>query len=242
VAKSLGDNQHIISARVYGSWFFNHDSEDLDIAVMIPSRRGVVEPGVYQELRDLRRELCLSTDCDIDLVPHTMDEVTNMQSPLWYPRYNPSLVSGKDIKGSMCIESSCNRTELASFADMTTYVLLDNRTICRRQLVRTLSKTEARIFVSKLLHGPGNALTRYACKHSLHYICSPSDLIQCFKHFDDIYNVDSTPAMNFLQKCKQGMNYGQALKLMLWYETLVSLVIYSETQAEQYSQVCENIG
>lgn len=242
VAEAIAENNLVIAARIYGSWFFNHDSEDLDIAIMIPSRLGVVELDVYQKLRDLREKLCLSTSCDIDLVPHTMDEITNLFSPMWYPRYNPSLVSGTDIKGRMPIESSCNRGEVASFADMATYVLLDNRTICRRQLVRTLEKAEARIFVSKLLHGPGNALTRYACRFSLRYICSPSDLVQCFRHFDDIYNVDSMPAMNFLQRCKKEMNYNQALQLMLWYETLISLVVHGESQAIAYNQVCKNIG
>ncbi|MBT3464822.1 hypothetical protein HN451_07550 [archaeon] len=241
ISKALNDSGQILSARIYGSWLYNEKSVDLDVAIMIPSQDGIVEPDVYRKLYELRKSLCDNTRHDIDLIPHTTDEKLNINSPLWYPRYNPSLVFGKNIKDKFPVQSSHTIKKLFNFSDLTAYVLFDNRTICRRQLVRSLNEEEARIFVSKLLHGPGNALSYYSYKNGLAYICPPSDLSECFVQFDKIYNVDSTPAMQFINQCKKGMLLEDALKLIHWYEHLIALIFHKDDYLQIYRDFCINI-
>lgn len=233
--------EQILSARIYGSWFYDEMTADLDIAVMVPSIDGIVNIEVYQTLNQIRQRLCELTHCDIDLVPHTMDETTNINSPLWHPRYNPSLVFGENIKGNFMIQPIYEKMSSTDFTGVTSNILLDNRTICRRQLIRSLTIDEARIFVSKLLHGPGNALTYYSLRNGLEYICAPSDLSSCFKNFDRLYRVDSVPAMQFLTKCKKELSLEDALELMFWYENLVALTLYGDAYIEPYQKVCLNL-
>lgn len=241
---NINDCEQILSARVYGSWFYDEKTADIDIAVMIPSNNGLVDSEVYKILYQLRKRLSDLTHCDIDLVPHTIDEVTNINSPLSHPRYNPSLVLGENIKGNFMIQpiyEMCDKMKSIDFIGITSNILLDNRTICRRQLVRSLTLNEARIFVSKLLHGPGNALTYYSLRHGLKYICSPSDMLSCLKNFDLLYNVDSTPAMQFFKKCKEKISFEDALRLMFWYENLVALTLYGNAYSESYQKACFNL-
>lgn len=173
----------VLSARLYGSWIHDERSVDVDVAVVVPSFQGMVDSDTYTVLRETRRELCRATECDVDLVPHTEDEFSDKRSPLWNPRYNPSLVFGETIKGAFPINPICGDDQLFGFMDLAAYVIHDNRTICRRQLARSLSEAEGRIFVSKLLHGPGNALTFFACQNGRPYLSSPSDLGECFARF-----------------------------------------------------------
>jgi len=238
----LSDYECIVAAKVYGSWLYNEQSVDVDIALLVQSLDGVVLEIDYRTLKKLRRILGQATKCDIDLVPHTYDELELLTSPLWYPRYNPSLIFGSDIKGEFPVKSITSKKKKFTFADLTMYVLLDNRTICRRQLIRSLTVQEARIFVSKLLHGPGNALTYHACVNHVPYEIPPSDITGCFHLFDDIYKVDSAPALSFLNQCKKGINFTQALQLMRWYEHLVVLVLKGERHMNSYQFVCMELG
>lgn len=137
-------------ARLYGSWLNREESIDLDVGVFIPSEQGVVDSVLYDTLRQLRHGLMARTEQDVDLVPHTSDELEDFRSPLYHPRYNPSLVSGKDLKGNLNIRPAYELNQSFDFGDLAVNVLLDNRTICRRQLVRSLRPEEGRIFVSKL--------------------------------------------------------------------------------------------
>ncbi|MDP4031342.1 MAG: hypothetical protein Q8P60_00550, partial [Pseudorhodobacter sp.] len=191
----------------------------------------------YRLLLILRDYLVAETGNDIDLVPHTMDELDDVRSPLWYPRYNPSLVSGKVVKGEFAISTITKSEQKFSFADLTAYVIHDNRTICRRQLVRSLQGESGRIFVSKLLHGAGNALTFHACQKKTEYLCSPSDIDQSFKILDGVYGVDSNPARAFLQSCKYSFDFEKGLLLMSWYESLVAMV-FDKANAHLYQTAC----
>lgn len=241
VVDALDICEQILSARVYGSWLYDEESVDVDIAVIIPSHYGIVESNVYRIIKNLRKKLCKQTECDIDLVPHTIDEITNINSPLWYPRYNPSLVFGKDIKGQFIVEPTYNKkADPSSFSDFVgraAYVILDNRTVCRRQMVRSFNRGEARIFVSKLLHGPGNALTYHSYSNGSEYLCPPSDMAASFENFDKIYGVDSTSAMQFLEQCKKSIFFNDALKLMLWYEHIVALTFHGPDYSQSYQNV-----
>lgn len=238
VEEALQDISCISSARVYGSWLYNELSVDMDIAVMVQSNFGVLSLEHYHVLRDFRSSLSAKTDQDIDLVPHTEDEFTDRNSPLWYPRYNPSLVFGRNIKGSFRVAPISTAAHTFSFADLTAYVLHDNRTICRRQLVRSFNGEEGRIFVSKLLHGPGNALTYQACRHKLNYAVPPSNLDGCFKAFDQFYGVDSASAIEFLSSCKKMIDFERGVLLMNWYESLFNLAIHGDQFKDDYQHIC----
>lgn len=232
----------IAHARIYGSWLYNEQSVDMDMAVIVRSKFGVVNPQDYRALRELRLSLCEKTGQDVDIVPHTDDEFVDRNSPLWYPRYNPSLVFGRNLKGDFQISSISTSAHLFSFADLTAYVLHDNRTICRRQLVRSFRGEEWRIFVSKLIHGPGNALTYHACRSKADYTIPPSNLGGCFDAFDRLYGVNSLPAIDFLHRCKESVDQEKAYSLMNWYEHLMNIVLHGDQFRAAYQRTCFLVG
>lgn len=242
IQDTLLEIECLSSARLYGSWLYNERSVDMDIAVMVQSDFGMIDPQHYRILHELRISLCEKTAQDIDLVPHTEDEFSDRNSPLWYPRYNPSLVFGRDMKGCFRIVPISTSMHSFSFTDLTAYVLHDNRTICRRQLVRSFNGAEGRIFVSKLLHGPGNALTYQACKQRMDYSIPPSNLEGCFEAFDRIYEVDSLPASAFLRTCKESIDFERGILLMNWYECLVNMVLRGDQFRTNYQNMCSSLS
>ncbi len=231
-----------LAARAYGSSLCNETSVDWDIAVVVPSTDGLVDSQVYVALKEVRHRLSDQFQADIDLVPHTRDEFADIRSPLWYPRYNPSLVFGRTLKGEFPLTAVHDRPDLFSFADLTAYVLLDNRTICRRQLVRELRGETGRIYLSKLLHGTGNALTYQACLNREPFSCSPSNLQESLGYFDIAYGVDSSRATDFFAESKRELTFPTALLLMQWYETLVNLVLKGTQHRLSYQKSCEALA
>jgi len=237
-------NKDILSALVYGSWLYSEKSADLDICVIIPSEDGIVEPDVYRRLKIERGKLSEKTAQSVDLVPHTMDEISDFRSDLHFPRHNPSLVSGPNIKGDLEIKPIFDKNESFTYADLAAHVLLDNRTICRRQIIRSLSPEESKIFSSKLLHGPGNALTYYSCKQKEPYLIPPSNWEGSINIFDLIYEVDSKPAYKYLLSCKNELSFGKASILLKWYEHLVAMVLHEDSDGKQkraYQEYCLEI-
>lgn len=243
VIRTLQVCDAVESARVYGSWLHDERSVDLDIAVIVASDRGIVDPADYATLRSLRGALVASTGHDIDLVPHTADEFHWPTSPFKSPRYNPSLVHGTDLKGKVTVDAIPRRHDTFDYAALAASVILDNRTITRRQLVRSLSREEARIYVSKLLHGPGNALTYRACNWHTDYLASPSDLDGCIDRFDEVFEVDTGPALAFLRGCKTGIGFEEACALMRWYEHLVAATLIGDAASRAaYDTACKGFG
>jgi len=229
LTKIIGKEKLIMAARIYGSSLYGESVVDLDIAIIIPSINGVVKHTTYVRLRKLREALCKTFKTDIDLVPHTIDEIKDINSPLWHPRYNPSLVFGRDIKGKFPVKSipydQSNGFNPASF------ILHDTRTITRRQAIRSLKSEEARIFLAKLSHGPGNALTYISfCKKQK---CSvdPSNTKLAFEIFSSKYNMNCKEMLSYIQKCKDviintsELPMKQALNVLSWYESLVMRVL-----------------
>jgi predicted nucleotidyltransferase len=100
ISEILGPEKSVLSARVYGSFLYGNSSADLDMAIMAKSNSGFVDISTYQRLLQLRYKLCRTIDLDVDLIPHTEDEVTERGSTLWNPRYHPSLKFGLDVKNS----------------------------------------------------------------------------------------------------------------------------------------------
>ncbi len=241
IADYLRNVDEVISALAYGSWYYDETSVDVDIAIIVPSSSGIVDRSVYISLKKHREMLVSKWKCDIDLVPHTQDEVEDIGSPLWYPRYNPSLVFGNSLKGNFYLRSTTDDQTKFDFKDLAGYVLYDNRTICRRQLIRSLEGESGRIYVSKLLHGIGNALTYNSCLLRKNYYCSPSNIRLAQKLFDNVYGVNSLPAEPFLLSCKKGLNFQKALSLMTWYENVVNLVLKGDEFKGSYEEICKSL-
>jgi predicted nucleotidyltransferase len=225
ISETLTAEDCIISGRVYGSFLNKNSSEDLDLAVMIPSDGGVVEKTVYERLLHLRSQLCKTLTLDVDLIPHTEDEVHERSSPLWNPRYHPSLRFGVDVKDEFPVPGRINEMQNPSI-----YVLHDNRTITRRQLLRQNTSENWRIFIAKLIHGPGNILTYLALKNGSEYLANPSDIGETFRIFDQIYESDSHSVITQFSEAKSLIKEGrftseQAVKLLNWYESLLGTVL-----------------
>lgn len=225
LSKIIRKEKFIKSALIYGSSLYSEDVIDLDVAIIIPSSCGIVNHSVYRRLYKTRGRLCKLFGIDIDLVPHTIDEMKDINSPLWHPRYNPSLVFGRNIKGKFYIRPLSRPTNPASF------ILHDTRTIARRQVIRSLKGEEARIFLAKLAHGPGNALTYLSFRGGKKYDLDPSNIKQAFEAFDIRYKLDSKEALSYIEDSKKillktgKLPIKKALNILSWYELLVMVVL-----------------
>ena len=234
LSEALREKEYVLSARVYGSFLTRAALPllpDLDLAVMIPSNNGVVEHDTYEKLHSLRSSLCDSLQHDIDLIPHTFDEVDEKNSPLWNPRYHPSLHFGTDVKSNFPIPASISYMQNSSV-----YVLLDNRTITRRQLLRPSSSENWRIFLAKLIHGPGNVLTLLALRNSYPYIANPSDIEESFRIFDQSFGTDSSTIVCRFQHAElliqqDNFSFQEATWFMRWYEALITTVLKYDQEA-----------
>ena len=225
LSKIIRKEKFIKSALIYGSSLYSEDVIDLDVAIIIPSSCGIVNHFVYRRLYKTRERLCKLFGIDIDLVPHTIDEMKDINSPLWHPRYNPSLVFGRNIKGKFPIRAVSRHISPASF------ILHDTRTIARRQVIRSLKGEEARIFLAKLAHGPGNALTYLSFCKGRKYDLDPSNIRQAFEEFDARYNLDSERILSYIEESKKillntgKLSMKRALNILSWYELLVQVVL-----------------
>ena len=129
------------------------------------------------------------------------------------------------------------------FQDIARYIMYDNRTVCRRQLLRSLEGEEGRVFVSKLIHGPGAALTYLACRQRVEYLAQPSDAETSFLVFDITYGTYSAGVLGFLRRHQRGIDFTAGLKLIRWYESLVRLVLHpdGDEHTAQYKETCRSL-
>lgn len=242
VKEALAEVPEVTSARAYGSSLYRSDTADVDVAVTVPSTDGCIEPMMYRRLHELRQSIARAFSCDLDLVPHTDDEWTDRNSPIWDPRHNPALCFGITLKGDFPISPSTLMNARDSVGN-SIYILYDNRTVCRRQLVRSLDGEYGRIFCSKLLHGPGNGLSVYAFRVREPYPCCPSDFERSFVVFDAIFGTDSANASEYLRSAKKNLNFDRALRLMEWYEKLMNVVRVGDANSKDaYNRVCETLS
>jgi predicted nucleotidyltransferase len=223
----------IQSALWYGSSLYSEDAPDFDIAIMIPSRNGVVDSLVYKKLYNVRKLLCKALEIDVDLVPHTEDELLNYNSPLWNPRYHPALCFGKNIKNqfpNLLPPSRLSKLKF-NYSDLIVSRLFDTRTVTRRQLIRSMQCEESRIFIAKLSHGVGNALTYISLINHQNYLSDPSDIKSSFKIFDSVYKISSERILLLINECKNIVSKGRnlsskkILNMMSWYEYLLHCVL-----------------
>jgi predicted nucleotidyltransferase len=238
LAEAFAATESIESAIIYGSWLHDPLSRDVDIAIMVKNQRGVIAPEIYRELWALRLKLSNKLNQDVDLVPHTQDELDNYNTPIWYPKTNPALCSGYPLKGEILLRPFSLLHCFFRTDDIATYFLHDNRTICRRQILRHLDGESGRIFVSKMLHGPANALTLVACRRHQRFISSTADLKENFGMFDIVFEVDSSPARPFLFDCKRSFSFERAILLLNWYEHLQAMVLTGNEAISRYQNYC----
>jgi|GEM_PF-1633129 len=232
----------VLSAGVYGSWLYHLESSDIDIALVIKSKNGVVDSESYRIHNQYRTLLSEEICMDVDLVPHTEDEIDDLNSPLWYPKSNPSLCYLYPLVGTLLIKPITAVRQDYKLEDVAAFLIHENRTVCRRQLTRTVTGECGRIFVSKMLHGTANALTYYACRGRSGFVCTPSDLNDCFNKFDFYFDLDSRPAKEYLFESKKTFNFNRALNLMKWYEHLLGFVLYGCPTSKDYNDFCKQIA
>ncbi len=177
-------------------------------------------------MRKTRKELIRALyGEDVDLVPHTEDELHTKMSPLKFPRYNPSLVYGVPLKGGFSVSRPDPNTSYTP-ADIAEWVLSDTRTITRRQILRPTGEREIRIFISKLAHGPGNYLTLWSYRENIgDYLENPSNIEGSFETFEEITGVKILDALNWVRTLKHGISNGHfspddAFPLITWYEIM----------------------
>lgn len=229
----------IQTVKIYGSWL-RQDGVDIDIAIIINNaKNGIVPASVYNLLLDIRQQLMAISETDTDLICHSEDEVDDIRSPLWHPRYNPSLISGLTIKGKFPISACSLKNTLFSYADICACTLFDHRTLCRRQMLRPFNQGSAEFILNKFLHGPANAITYYYCQHHKNLPSSMPDIIQSFLCFDNCYSTCSKRALERLSVLKD-LNFEIALPFMNWYESLISF-IFGRSSQELYLRACEKL-
>lgn len=222
LSEALQREPAITSGRVYGSSLTRTDEKpDVDLAIMVVSDKGVVEGETYARLKEMRHSLCEQTGCDIDLIPHTEDEVLDAGSPLWNPRYYPSLVQGVDVKSIFPLPKA-----ITALQDASAYILHDNRTITRRQLLRVNGTGNWKIFVSKLVHGPGNVLTYLHLHERFPWLANPSETELCFEILDKVQRTDSRGMIERFKQARVRIEEGtftfeEGVVLMNWYEDLL---------------------
>ena len=225
IRETLSSKEYIRSGLVYGSSLLTwQETPDIDTAVMVDSFDGVVAREVYQDLKDTRKFLCQTTGCDIDLVTHTEDEINDESSPLFNARYYPSLKYGVSVKENFPIPD-----RPAFYQDAAKYVMHDNRTITRRQVLRVNGEGNWGIFLSKLHHGPGNAMT-YLYNHGLvTTLGNPSDVPESFKAYDNFFGTDSSLVQDAIAQAKEKIKsheftFDNGVTLLNWYEKLFDKV------------------
>jgi len=241
IKDAMNDLEFVIAAGIYGSWLYHPESSDIDIAVLIASQDGVVEPNHYAELNEYRHGLSDLLHQDLDFIPHTEDELTDLRSPLWYPKSNPSLCYLYPLKSQIDVRPISMVKHHWLSQDVAAFLIHENRTVCRRQLTRHVDGEAGRIFVSKMLHGTANALTYYACRARSGYVCTPSDLNDCLLKFDFYFGLDTSLAWDFLLGCKKSFDFDKARRLMCWYEHLLGNVLYGRPTTSEYARCCREI-
>ena len=70
VSELLGRLTCVHSARIYGSWIYQ-DGVDLDIAVIVEAKNGIIPISVYCILAAARQKLTEIANTDVDLICHS---------------------------------------------------------------------------------------------------------------------------------------------------------------------------
>lgn len=218
IVQGIQDSPQVQSALLYGSYLQRSESRDCDIAAFVPSAAGVVHIEVYRALAELRRGLGELTGHDIDLVPHTLDELFDLRSTLHYPKVNPALCSARAIKGEIVIRPSSLRDQQFDYADLAVFALQDTRTLCRRQLVRTLEGEAGRIYVSKLSHAPVNAVNLHSYRQHEAFRPFPAEFWAGLGVFDEVYRTRSLGVAELMARCRAELTFELGLQLMFWFE------------------------
>lgn len=229
IQDELTKSSVITDAILYGSFLYGENFVDCDIAVFIDSYGSTLNKSDFIYLYSLRESLTEKTGVDVDLIPHTHDELSNsLLTPIWFPRYNPSLVFGKTLKGSIKIEKP-NLLDI-SYSNLALYVILDTRTIIRRQICRISTHQESNIFFSKIIHLCGNITTLIKNILKEDYLFPPSDIMSSAKYVDSIIkDINAVEAVKFISSARLGLSKIEnpiildisMLEAISWYEKTV---------------------
>ncbi len=244
ICSIVSEHNEVASSRIYGSWLTLDKCSDMDIAILVKSAEGIISSEHVNSLKELRDRLTKESgaNTDIDLVPHTEDELMDKCSPIWNPRQNPSLQFSLLLGGDFPVPVANQIETPYSVADLKIIQMHDARTICRRQILRSLTGERGRIFVSKLKHGAGDAIILKACKEHTPLLYGPSETDKCFTEFDNLYGVDSTNVRNLITNHLGGITHDDGLCLLKWYEALFNLSTKGSSHGIAYQKVCDEMA
>jgi len=97
--------------------------------------------------------------------------------------------------------------------------------------LRDCDSNNWRIFLAKLRHAPGNALTFSSLSEGRGYYVDPSDTVRSFRTFDQVFGTDSAEIFNLFTRSKQiidetgDLPLEIAIKLLRWHDSLVATVL-----------------
>ncbi|MFA8298718.1 MAG: hypothetical protein ACEPOV_00995 [Hyphomicrobiales bacterium] len=222
----------ISDAIIYGSSNYVDYPGDYDIFILVPTKFGMMNKASLKQLKEFKEYLAKIIEYDIDFVPHSEEELYDYASPVYNPRHNPSLVYGHTIKGNIKINQP--EAKVFSYADLTKYVILDNRHVTRRQILRPFYVPAANLFLSKLGHLFGNALSYLAFSRGEKYMVNPSDLYVCAGLIEKMLPINCVPYQEYVRALRRelaGMNSESAFdsmsKVLNWYELFTFYLFYA---------------
>lgn len=176
IKKKLKENTYIYAAIYYGtSSVSSNEREDLDLAIIL-NVDNEIDLDCFIKLIEFRKELIEITHRDIDLIPHTLDEVMDQLSPLYNPRYNPPLTYGTILKGNIKINMTDN-ISIKQSDILKSYILLD-RTIIRRLICREYSHSDNIVFINKIKKTIFNIINYLSIKNGINYYNINEDNIE----------------------------------------------------------------
>ncbi len=167
IKERLSKNSFIYAAIYYGTSSVSlNEKEDLDLAIIL-NVDSEIDLDYFIKLIKIRKELIEISHKDIDLIPHTLDEVIDNLSPLYNPRYNPPIVYGKILKGQIKISVPSNI--LVKQSDiLKSYISLD-RTIIRRLICRDYSCSDNIVLINKIKKIAPNIINYLTIKNNINY-------------------------------------------------------------------------
>ncbi len=157
IKKFFSDKLYVRYAIAYGTLVETGVDADLDICLILDSKVSFSSED-FMKLTQYRNSLVKELNKDIDLIPHSLDELDfEVLTPLTYPWNNPSLVHGEILKGDLSIPQSINiENKKFTQTDVAKYHLLLDRTLIRRSVCREGDSLDEDVFFNKIKQLPYN--------------------------------------------------------------------------------------
>jgi hypothetical protein len=188
------DKDEVMSVIAYGTFIETGMESDLDICVIL-NKKNSLSAADFKSLSAYRNALIGLTGKDIDLVPHSLDELApNSLTPLTYPWHNPSLALGRILKGTISIPQCVTMKDLIfTHSDTAKYHLLLDRTLIRRAACREGTDRDNDIILNKIRRLPYNIINYLSITSGHEYMnLDPDNYIGNLSIIKDVCKLKST--------------------------------------------------